>query len=105
MDDALFRAEPAQLRVGREAPPEAGEVGRDVVEALADDEVTERVDRRGAHFVAAPDRERQAVPFEAGVGPQDHVRRRVVGIDVHGVGPGVGARRRKPAESRTLRGH
>ena len=64
VDDALLGPEPSQLRIGREPPPEPGEVGRDVVEPLADDEMAERVDRRRADFVAAPDRERQPVPFE-----------------------------------------
>ena len=95
MDDALLGTEPSQLRIGGETPPEAGEVRGDVVEPLADDEMAERVDRRGADFVAAPDRERQPVALEAGVGPQDDVRRRVVGIDVHRVRAGVRARRRK----------
>ena len=64
MDDAFLGTEPSQLRVGREPPPEAGEVGGDVVERAADDEMAERFDRGGAHFVAAPDRERQPVAFE-----------------------------------------
>ena len=64
VDHALLRAEPSQLRVGGEPPPETGEVGGDPGQRLPDDEVTERLDRRDAHLVAAPDRECQSMPLE-----------------------------------------
>jgi hypothetical protein len=43
----------------------------------------ERVDRRRAHFVPSPDRERQAVAFEFLVGLEDHVRGGIVRVGVH----------------------
>ena len=95
MDHAFFRAQPAQLRIGREPPPEPGKVGGHVSQRQPDDEVAERFDRRDAHLVAAADRERQTVSLETGVGSKDHIRGGIVGIDVHGVGPVMGSRRRK----------
>ena len=52
MDDAFLGSQPAQLRVVRQLAPEAREVGRDVVQAAADDKVTKRIDRGDDHFVA-----------------------------------------------------
>ena len=46
-------------------PPKSDVMSREVA---ADDEMPERLDGGGAHFVAAADRERQAVPFEPAVG-------------------------------------
>ena len=70
-----------------EAPPEAAHVRDDLLERAADDERLERAGRGDAHLGAATARERQAVTLEAvvGVGAQDDVRRRVVGIGVHRV--------------------
>ena len=45
----------------------------------------ERLDRRGTHFVAASDGERQAVPFDARIGLEDDIRGRIVRIGVNGV--------------------
>ena len=47
----------------------------------------QRVDGRHDHLRPAPDREREPVALEAvaGVGAQDHVRRRVVRVGVHRV--------------------
>ena len=97
MDDALLRAEPAQLAVGDEAPPEAAHVGDDPLERAADDERLERASRRDADLGAATARERQPVPFEAVVGSraQNDVRGRVVGIGVHRVRAVEPARRRE----------
>ena len=92
MDDAFFRAEPAQLRFGREAAPEPGEIGSDVVEPPAHHEVLQRADRRDAELVAPADRERQTVPFNPCAGLQDDVGRGVVRIRVHGIGAGRGPR-------------
>ena len=96
MDDALLRSQPAQLRIGRQPAPEAGEVSRDRFKALADDEMPEGVDRRHHHFVAAADGERQAVSLEPRVGLQHDVGGRVVGVHMDRVRPGVRSRRRKP---------
>ena len=95
VNDALLGTEPAQLRFAGEAVPEPAEVRRDVVEVAADDEMTERLDGGRAHFVAAADRERQAVSFEPAVGLEDDIRRRVVGIGMHGVGAHLILRRGK----------
>ena len=95
MNDALLGPQPAQLRFAGEAVPEPAEVRRDVAEIAADDKMPERFDGGRAHFVAAADRKRQAVPFEAAVGLEDDVRRRIVGIGVHGVGAHLILRRRE----------
>src|SRR6516162_4067785 len=76
--------------------PEPCKVRRDVLESLSYDQGTKRFDGCRADLVAAADRERQAVPFEPGVGLENHVRRRVVGIHVDRVRADVRARRRKP---------
>ena len=89
MNHAFLRPEPPQLRIRSEAPPETGEIRRNVIEPPTDHEVTERSNRGHADLVAASDRERQAVAVEAIVGAQDHVGGRVVGIDVDGVGAGL----------------
>jgi hypothetical protein len=89
MNDALFGTEPSQLGIRGQTPPESGKIRGDVVEPTADDEVAERLDAGGADFVAAADGKRQAVALEARIGPQDHVRRGVIGVDVDGVGTRV----------------
>ena len=96
MNHAFLGSKPPQLRIGREAPPERREVGGDVLETLTHDEMPEGVDRRRAHFVAAADRERQAVAFDAAVGAKHDVRRRIIGIGMHRVGAGMRTRRREP---------
>src|SRR5262245_16297215 len=55
----------------------------------------ERLDRGDHDFVAAADREREAVALEARIGFQDDIRRGIVGIDMDGVRAGVSPRRRK----------
>ena len=89
--------EPAQLRVGDEAPPEAAHVGDDALERAADDQRLERPGRGDADLGPAPAREGQAVTLDAvvGVRAQDDVRGRVVGIGVHRVRAVEPARRRK----------
>ena len=64
MNHAFLRADPAQLAIGCERAPEAAHVGGDVFELLADDERRQRLDRRDDDFVAAPDREREAMTRE-----------------------------------------
>jgi hypothetical protein len=86
VNHALLRPEPPQLRLAGQAVPEAREVRRDAAEVAPDHEVAERIHRRGAHFVAPPDGERQAVSLEAGVGVQNDIRRRIVGVGVHRIG-------------------
>ena len=68
------------------------EVRDHVLEAPADDERRERVDRRDAHLVAAADREGEPVAFEPPSVWRIDVGRRVVGIRVHRVGATRGQR-------------
>ena len=65
-----------------ERSPERPRVGLDRLERPADDERRERLDRRDAQLVAATGGEGQPVTLEPvpGVGPEDDVRRRVVGL-------------------------
>ena len=95
VDDALLRPEPAQLRVAGERPPERRRGGDDLVEVAADHQRLEGANRRDAHFVAAADREREAVPLETAVGLKDHVGSGVVGILVNCVRPVASERGRK----------
>jgi hypothetical protein len=94
--DALLGAEPAQLRVAGQLSVEAAEVQTEVGDVTADDVRRERMDRRRLHLVAASYREREPVPVRTLVGTQDDVRRGVVGVRVHRVGP-VERRRRREA--------
>ena len=64
----------------------AAEIGGEVLERSADDVMTEGFDCGGANLVAAPNRKRQPVAFEAAVGLENHVRGGVIGIGVHGIG-------------------
>jgi hypothetical protein len=73
VNHALFGAEPAQLRVAGESSPEPAEICREILDSLADEMRAECLDRRHAHFVAAADRKRQAVPLERAVRPEDDV--------------------------------
>ena len=86
VDDALLGPQPAQLRVAGKPSPEAAEVLGDLVQREAHDVITERFDRRRAHLVAAPDREREPVALETAVRLQNDVRRRVVRIGMHRIG-------------------
>ncbi len=87
LHDALLRAEPAQLRFVDHLLGERPEVAEDLVDAAADDERCQRVDRGGLQVVAAARREGQGVALESvtGVGAQHRVRRGVVRLGVHGV--------------------
>ncbi len=65
-------------------PPETSHVLRDPVQVQPDDQVSQRLDRRAADFVAAPDGEGQAVAFQIPArGFQHHVGGRVVRIRIH----------------------
>ena len=81
-EHAFFRPNPAQLAVLRERAGEAHEVAEDVVlQALADDEVLQRLAHRGNDLVAAPESERKPVASREVfvVGAQDDVHARVLG--------------------------
>src|SRR3954454_19946030 len=97
VDRPLLGAEPAQQAVAGQPPRERARVGEDRLELESDDQRCEGVDGRDLHFVAAPAREREAVALQAivRVGPEDDVRRGVVGVDVHGVRSVEVARRRE----------
>ncbi len=87
VDDALLRAEPAQLRVGDQAPPQSSEVCHELLDVRSDDVGEEGVDRGDAHLGAAADCERQAVAFETlrVIRFEGDVGRGVVRIGVHRV--------------------
>ena len=86
VDDALLRAEPAQLRVARDAAEDLAGVGADLVEVEALHARGERLDGGHAQLVAAAFGEREAVALEPVVGGERDVRRRVVGVGGHRVG-------------------
>ena len=96
VNDALFRSQPAQLRFAGQRPPERREVRGDVGKLPADNQRTVRLDRRGDHFVAASDGERQPVSVDTGIGAEHDVSGGVIGIDVDRIGSGMRARRREP---------
>ena len=97
VDDALLRAEPAQLRVAdASARQNAAGSAKISSSVAADDQRRERADRFGADLVAAADREREAVPLESPSVLQDDVRGGVVRILVHRIGAVGGQRRREP---------
>ena len=77
VDHALLGAEPAELPFGREASPEAAEVGGDLLERAADHEVLERAHGRDDDLGPAPVREGETVALDAlrRVGVQDRRRR------------------------------
>ena len=65
MHGALVRADPAQLAVAGQMPPEAAGILADPVEVEPDDQMPHRLDRRAADVVAAADGEGQAVALRA----------------------------------------
>jgi hypothetical protein len=85
--DALLGAQPAQLGVADQTPPEAAHVGPQLVDVGADDDRRERLDGGDLHLGAAPEGEREAVALGAvaALGVQDDIGRRVVGVGVHGI--------------------
>ncbi len=98
VDDALLRAEPAQLAVADDAAPEAAQVGLDSLHRPTDDERRQRPGGGDADLRAPADREGEPVPLEPVVlvGAQDDVRRGVVRIRVHRVRAVERARGREP---------
>ena len=88
MDRAFLRTDPSELAFESEPLPEAAEVADYVVVFRADDQMLQRADGCHHNFVAAPERERHAVAFDAvaRVGRQYYIRRGIVGVGVHGVG-------------------
>ena len=103
MHDAFLGSEPAQLRIAGKPPPEAAEVFSDLVQGETDDVIAKGLDGGRADVVAAPNREGESMSFDAAVGLQDDVRRRVVRIGMHRIGAVLRTRRRK-AEIDCVRG-
>ena len=86
MDRALFRADPAELAVAGERPPERRHVGGDVGEREPDNQRLQGLDGGDADLVAAPAGEGQAVPLQAFVtGMQGDVGGGVIRAFVHRV--------------------
>ena len=85
VDDALLRADPAQLRVLGEAVVEAAEVGGDLLELAADHEPLEGAGGGDADLGAVAVREGEAVARVRAVRLEGHVDGGVV-ADVQGVG-------------------
>ncbi len=85
VDDAFFWADPAQLRIAGDMPPERTHVTGERFERAADDQRFQRFDRGDTQFIATPDGEGQAMAGERAVGVQDDVGRRVIGIGIHRV--------------------
>ena len=96
VDHPLFRPEPPELAVAGEPPPEPGAVRDQLLEVAPHDQRRELLDRRAAQVVAAADGERHADALVRTIGREEHVRARVVGILVHGVGARERDRRRCP---------
>ena len=96
MDHALLGPEPAQLAVVREVAPDGRRIGEQFVHVAADDEDRQLLDRRATQVVAGADGERHADALVLAVGLEEHVRAGVVGVGVHGIGTGEGARGRRP---------
>src|SRR6266545_2050179 len=88
VDDALFRANPAQLAIAGDQVPEGAHIGRERLKRLADDQVFERLDRCDAQLIAAADREGQAVAFEPirAIGFKHNIGGRVIWVAIHGIG-------------------
>ena len=88
--DALFRAEPSQLAVIDQGGTETAQVRGDVGYAAAHHVRPKGLDGGDDHLVAAPDREAERMAFKpVGVGAQDRVGGRVIGIGVHRIRPVV----------------
>lgn len=89
MHHALFRAEPAQLRIVGEPARERAEVGDDVFHAQADHMLGQCRHRSCLHVVAAADGEHQAVTGQVigRIGAQHDISRRVIGIGIHRIRP------------------
>ena len=95
VDDALLRADPAQLAVAGDHVPERAHVGGNRLQRLAHDQRCERLDRRHADLVAAADGEGQAVAFQFRIGLQHDIGGRVIRRGVHRVGAVERARGRE----------
>jgi hypothetical protein len=93
VDDALLRPEPPQLAVGGEESVDRAHVRGHRRHVQADQKLRLVHRGRGDDVVASTDGEGQPVTRERHahavdtVGVQDDVRRRVVAVLVHGVGP------------------
>ncbi len=90
---ALLRAQPAQLRIVGEVPVQRAEVGRGPGHRTPDQIGPQCLDGGRHPLVAAPDGETEAMALDIataaatvrGIGSQDDVGGRVVGVGVHGV--------------------
>ena len=86
MHGALVGADPAQLAVAGQMPPELSGMREDIAKFGADDQMFHGIDRRAADFIAAADRKRQPVARKAvRIGIESDVGRRVIRIGVHRV--------------------
>ena len=95
VDDALIRAEPAQLGVAGELKGKGVEVPGDVAELPAFHERREVVEGADDDVGAPAEREGEAVAFHARRGFEDAVGGGIVGVGVHGIGADVLARGRE----------
>ena len=95
VDDALLRAEPAELRFVREAAARSAPISLRRSSSVTPTTSGESARTAAQHdLVAAAEGEGHAVAAQVAVRFQHDVGRRVVGVGVHGVGAGEGARGR-----------
>ncbi len=85
--DALLGAQPAQLRVIRQASRKGAEVSYYLRDVSADDKMAQGRAGQGLYVVAPPDGKDEAIAAQPArvVGAQHHVRGRVIGVSVHGI--------------------
>ncbi len=86
VNDALLRAEPAELALVGELPGEGDEVFGDGTEPPPGDELRQILEGHDAKLGAAPQREGEAMTFEPGIGGEDAVGGGVVWIFIDRVG-------------------
>ena len=102
VDDALVRAEPAQLRVVGDRTPERAHVVGEVAQAAPHHQRGQRLDGRAAQVVAGADGERHPVALVRPVGVQHDIGGGVVGVRVVGIRPVEELGRARP---QVVRGH
>ena len=85
VDRAFLRTDPAQLAVAGDMPPERAHVFREGAQRPPDHQWAKRGHGGDDDLIAAPDREREAVPLMRAIGFEDDVGGRVIGVGIHRV--------------------
>src|SRR5689334_8623639 len=94
MDCSFLGTNPAQLTIADHQAPEGSHIGSQRFQSASDEQRSKGPNSSNTDFIATPDGKSQAMPGQTlrAVRLQDNISCGIIGIAVHGIGTGEGAR-------------